>query len=133
MPGSSYDGTTGGLSVAGGTLEKLVGKASTADAQAALEGAGIHAVSSELFLDVAGLVTAIDPTGGFFGHDKVEGVAVLDGGKRVLLSNDSDFGISGVTGVAPPYTLQPKVLPNGSVDDGELLEVDLAKVPAAFR
>ena len=119
--------------VGGGTLEHLVGKDNTADAQAALLSAGIRPVSSSLFLDIGGLVTAIDPTGGFFGHDKVEGVAVLDGGRRVVLSNDSDFGTSGVADAAPPYTLQPKVLPNGSIDDGELLEVDLSKVPAALR
>ena len=133
VPGSSYDGVHGGLIVDGGTLEHLVGKDNTADAQATLLSAGIRPVSSSLFLDIGGLVTAIDPSGGFFGHDKVEGVAVLDGGRRVVLSNDSDFGIAGVANAAPPYTLQPKVLPNGSIDDGELLEVDLAKVPAAFR
>ena len=133
VPGSSYDGVHGGLMVGGGTLEHLVGKDNTADAQAALLSAGIRPVSSSLFLDIGGLVTAIDPTGGFFGHDKVEGVAVLDGGRRVVLSNDSDFGTSGVANAAPPYTLQPKVLPNGSIDDGELLEVDLSKVPAALR
>ena len=133
VPGTSYDGVHGGLLVAGGTIEKLVGKADTADATAALVGAGIRPVSSEQFLDIAGLVTAIDPTGGFFGHDKVEGVAVLDGGKRVILSNDSDFGISGLVGDAPPFQLAAKILPNGSADDGELLEVDLKQVPAQFR
>jgi hypothetical protein len=38
-------------------------------------------VSSTLFLDVGGLVTAIAPTGGFYAHDKIEGVTVLDGGR----------------------------------------------------
>jgi Esterase-like activity of phytase len=133
VPGSSYDGVHGGLMVQGGTLEKLVGKDTTVDARAALQSAGITPVSSSLFLDIGGLVSAIDPSGGFFGHDKVEGVAVLGGGRRVILSNDNDFGIVGVTNEAPPYVLEPKVLPNGGIDDGELLEVDLAKVPAAFH
>ena len=132
VPGSSYDGVHGGLMVAGGTLEHLVGKDNTADAQAGLTSAGIRPVSSSLFLDIGGLVSAIDPTGGFFGHDKVEGVAVLDGGKRVILSNDNDFGIAGLATTAPPFQLQAKILPNGQQDDGELLEVDLAKVPPTF-
>jgi hypothetical protein len=119
--------------VNGGTLEALVGADNTADAQAALKGAGISPVSSKLFLDIGGLVSAIDPTGGFFGHDKVEGVAVLDGGKRVILSNDNDFGISGLADATAPFQLAPKILPNGSVDDGELLAVDMRRVPAQFR
>ncbi len=131
--GASYDGPHGGLMVAGGTIEKLVSTDNTADSAAALKGAGITPVSESLFLDIGGLVSAIDPSGGFFGHDKVEGVAVLDGGKRVILSNDNDFGIAGLANTAPPFQLQAKILPNGRQDDGELLEVDLAKVPAAFR
>jgi len=133
VPGSTFDAAAGGLLVDGSTVEGIVGKKNTADSQTALEAAGITPASSTLFLDVADLVTAIDPTGGCFGHDKVEGVAVLDGGKRVILSNDNDFGISGLANHAPPYQLAAKILPNGSVDDGELLEVDLSKVPAAFR
>jgi hypothetical protein len=133
VPGATYDGGHGGLMVNGGTLEALVGTDNTADAQAALKGAGISPVSSKLFLDIGGLVSAIDPNGGFFGHDKVEGVAVLDGGKRVILSNDNDFGISGLADATAPFQLAPKILPNGSVDDGELLAVDVTKVPAPFR
>src|SRR4029079_18769221 len=51
VPGTSYDGGHGGLLVSGATIEKLVGKADTADATAALVGAGIRPVSSEQFLD----------------------------------------------------------------------------------
>src|SRR5262245_40530139 len=133
VAGATYDGPHGGLMVDGGTLEHLVGTQNTADSAAALEGVGIRPVSSELFLDIAGLVTAIDPTGGFFGHDKVEGVSVLDGGKQVILSNDNDFGISGLTNAAPPFQLKAKILPNGQQDDGELLAVDMSNVPAQFR
>jgi Esterase-like activity of phytase len=133
VPGSTYDGPAGGLMVASGTVEHLVGTDNTADAATALQGAGITPVSSSLFLDIGGLVTAIDPTGGFFGHDKVEGVAVLDAGKRVVLSNDNDFGIDGLANDAPPFQLHAKILPNGTQDDGEYLEVDLSRVPAAFR
>jgi hypothetical protein len=133
VPGTTYDGPHGGLLIGGATIEGLVAKDNTADAATALNGAGITPVSSTLFLDIGGLVSAIDPSGGFFGHDKVEGVAVLDGGKRVILSNDNDFGIVGLTGGTPPFQLTAKVLPNGSVDDGELLAVDMTKVPAQFR
>jgi hypothetical protein len=130
---ASYDGAKGGLLVDGRTVEGIVGTDDTADAQTALEAAGITPAPSKVFLDVAGLVTAIDPTGGFFGHDKIEGVAVLGHGRRVILSNDNDFGISGLANAAPPFQLAAKILPNGQQDDGELLEVDLSKVPAAFR
>ncbi len=133
VPGATYDGLNGGLLVGGKTIEGIVGKKSTADGASALAGVGINPVRSSLFLDVAGLATAIAPDGSFFGHDKLEGVAVLDGGRRVVISNDSDFGIAGVTGITAPFTLTPKLLPNGRQDDGEFLAVDMTKVPAQFR
>jgi hypothetical protein len=133
VPGSSYDPAHGGLLVGGQTPEALVGAATTADAAAALAGVGIEPAAKSLFLDLGGFVTSIDPTGGFFGHDKIEGVAALDGGKRLVISNDSDFGISGLTGDTPPFQLTPKILPNGQQDDGEFLVVDVRQVPAAFR
>jgi hypothetical protein len=132
VAGASY-GTDHGLMVGGQTLEGLVGKASTADATATLVGAGIQPVSSTQFLDVSGLVTAIAPDGSYYGHDKVEGVALLDGGHTVVLSNDSDFGIDGLANDAPPFQLHEKLLPNGQQDHGELLVVDRRKVPAQFR
>jgi hypothetical protein len=132
--GATYDGTHGGLLVNGRSLEKISGKKlNTADTTAALHAVGITPVTSKLFLDVGALVTAIDPTGGYFGHDKVEGVAVLDRGRRVLLSNDNDFGIAGVSGDAAPFSLVEKVLPNGRQDDGEVLDVRMDRVPARYR
>lgn len=113
LPGAVYDVSGGGLKVGGKTIEGLVGKKNSADAASTLKGAGITPVSSRLFLDVGGLVTAIDPTGGFFGHDKVEGVAVINGGKQIVLSNDSDFGIDALVGDQPPYQLKAKLQPNG--------------------
>lgn len=133
LPGSTYDASKGGLLVGGSTLEGIVRKGPTTTAAAALSNKGIAPVSSTLFLDVAGLVSSIAPDGSFFGHDKVEGVAVLDGGRQVVISNDSDFGIGGVTGTTPPFQLVPKLQPNGKQDTGELLRVDMAKVPAQFR
>lgn len=130
---STYDAFGGGLLVRGKTLEGTVGEGSTATATTALGAVGVRPVRTTLFLDVAGLVTAINPAGKFFGHDKVEGVAVLDGGRRVVLSNDSDFGIDGLTDGTAPYRLAVKTLPDGTQDAGQLLEVDLSKVPAQFR
>jgi hypothetical protein len=133
VTGSTYDDTNGGLLVQGKTIEATVGKDGTAQATSDLTAAGITPVRASLFLDVGGLVTAIDPAGKYYGHDKVEGVAVVNGGKRVVLSNDSDFGIDGLSKDTAPYTLHEKMQPNGTQDTGELLGVDLAKVPAKFK
>ncbi|WP_050670385.1 esterase-like activity of phytase family protein [Luteipulveratus halotolerans] len=133
VKGSTYDAAKGGLLIDGTSLESVVGQASTTEADAALRGVGVRPVRSELFLDVAGLVSAIDPTGGFFGHDKVEGVAVLDHGRRLVISNDSDFGIDGLANDTAPFQLKAKTLPNGQQDTGELLDVDMRKVPHQFR
>lgn len=130
---STYDATNGGLLVDGKTIEATVGKDGTTAATKDLAAVGIKPVKSALFLDVAGLVTAIDPKGDFYGHDKVEGVAVLDGGKRLVISNDSDFGIDALANDSTPYQLHAKVLPNGKQDTGELLEVTMDKVPAQFK
>jgi hypothetical protein len=112
----------------------VVGDRDHAAATSALAGVGVTPVTSSLFLDVAGLVSAISPTGAVFGHDKVEGVSVLDGGRRVVLSNDSDFGITDLPADAsPPYALEAKLLPNGTQDAGELLVVDMTKVPSQYR
>jgi glutamate/tyrosine decarboxylase-like PLP-dependent enzyme len=49
-----------------------------------------------------------------------------------VISNDSDFGISGVTSAAPPWQLQAKIDPaTGQQDDGEYLVIDMTKLPAA--
>ena len=89
---------------------------------------GITPVAKSLDVDLGGLLTTLDPTGGFFGHDKVEGVATTDGGKTLVVSNDNDFGIDGVTNAAPPFPLHAKILPNGQQDDGEYLAIDTTKL-----
>ncbi|EST29471.1 hypothetical protein [Streptomyces roseochromogenus] len=100
---------------------------------AVLKSVGITPVAKTLGLDLGGLLTGLDPTGGFFGHDKIEGVATTDGGRTIVVSNDSDFGVDGISGTtpAPPYTLHAKTLPNGTQDDGEYLAVDTTRLPAA--
>src|SRR5262249_57219900 len=77
-------------------------------------------------LDVSNLLQTIDPTGAFFSHDKLEGVTLLPGGKLVI-SNDSDFGIDGLTNSTPPFQLHAKTSPvTGQQDNGEFLVIDLA-------
>lgn len=133
LEGATYDDAKGGLLVGGKTIEATVGKHGTGAATNDLAAVGILPVKSSLFLDLAGLVTAIDPKGGFYGHDKVEGVAVVDGGKRLVISNDSDFGIDALANDTAPYRLHVKTQPNGEQDTGELLAVEMSKVPAEFK
>nr|WTB33386.1 esterase-like activity of phytase family protein [Streptomyces sp. NBC_00830] len=133
VPGSAYDAAKGGLLIGQDrrTLEAYVGQDDTATAQAALKAAGVTPVTKTTYLDLGALVTGLDPAGGFFGHDKIEGVATTDGGRTVVISNDSDFGVDGVSNDAAPYTLHPKILPDGQQDDGEYLAVDTTRLPAA--
>jgi hypothetical protein len=130
VAGASYNASKGGLLV--GTTPKsidaYVGADNTADATTALAAVGITPVKKSLDVDLGGLLTRLDPTGGFFGHDKVEGVATTDGGKTLVVSNDNDFGIDGVSNSAPPYQLHAKTLPNGTQDDGEYLAIDTTKL-----
>jgi hypothetical protein len=131
VTGATYSATGGGLLVGGKTIEDLTLGENTAAAQATLTAAGITPVSSGLYLDIDGLLGTLDPQYRFFAHDKVEGVAALDGGKTIVISNDSDFGIAGVTNNAPPWQLQAKIIPStGLQDDGEYLVIDMTKLPA---
>ncbi|MEU1596961.1 esterase-like activity of phytase family protein [Streptomyces sp. NPDC005708] len=132
VPGATYDAAKGGLLVGPNhqTIDAYVGDGNTATAQAALKAAGVTPVAKSSYLDLGALVTQLDPTGGFFGHDKVEGVATTDGGRTLVISNDSDFGVDGVSNTAAPYTLHSKILPDGQQDDGEYLAVDTTKLPA---
>lgn len=130
VPHTSYVASKGGLLVGAAqqSIDAFVGTADTEAATKLLASVGIEPVSSSLFLDVGRLVSTIDPTGGFFGHDKVEGVAALDGGRTIVLSNDSDFGIDGLANDTAPFQLHAKILPNGRQDDGEFLRIDMTKL-----
>jgi hypothetical protein len=130
VAGATYDAAKGGLLVGPDqqTIDAFVGTDDTADSAADLASVGITPAGESLFLDLSGFVSALDPTGGFFGHDKVEGVATTDGGRTVVVSNDNDFGIDGVSNDAPPFQLHAKILPNGQQDDGEYLSVTMSKV-----
>jgi hypothetical protein len=135
VKGAEYKGAEGGLLIGGKTIDATVWGQKTADATATLEADGIKPVSSSLYLDIDQLVTQLDPTNAFFDHDKVEGVVALEGGRRIILSNDNDFGISEVkaseTASGLPWALVPKILPaTGKQDDGEYLEIDMSSLPA---
>lgn len=125
-----------GYLIDGKSIDAYVGAATTAQATALLEAKGVTPVGKAPYLDMGSLVTQLDPTGFFFGHDKIEGVATTDGGRTLYLANDSDFGLDHTNEAsaspAAPYTLHQKTLPNGKVDDGEVLAVDVSKLPAVL-
>src|SRR5439155_2007105 len=93
-------GSNGGLLIAGKTIESLVKNLDTSASSAVLASSGITSVSKSLYTDIDALLTGVDSQGRFFSHDKLEGVAVLNDGATLVMSNDSDFGIDGVTNSA---------------------------------
>jgi hypothetical protein len=106
----------------------------TSSVQTLLTSNGITPVTSTPFLDINGLLGSVDPAYGFYSHDKVEGVAALDGGKEIVISNDSDFGITAAnfvngTDKSNGYSLVPKLSPvTGQQDNGEYLAIDMDRV-----
>ncbi|WP_248819216.1 esterase-like activity of phytase family protein [Frankia sp. AgB32] len=88
------DGTNPlGYTIGDRSIDAYVGDVSTSDAQALLTKAGVKPVSKTTYLEVGTLLNTLDPSGALFGHDKIEGVAALDGGRTLYLANDSDFGM----------------------------------------
>jgi hypothetical protein len=130
VAGATYNAAKGGLLVGNAqqSIDAYVGKDDTATSTTALAAVGITPVSKTLDVDLGALLTKLDPTGGFFGHDKIEGVATTDGGRTFVVSNDNDFGIDGVTNTAAPWQLHVKTLPNGSQDDGQYLSIDTTRL-----
>ena len=124
-----------GVTIAGKSPEAYVGTAGTAAAQALLASASIQVAPKTPYLAIGDLVTRLDPTGALYAHDKVEGVATTDGGRTLYISNDNDFGIDTIA-VDPSglWTVHQKVLPpTGEVDDGVILKVDMARLPATVK
>jgi hypothetical protein len=135
------------------SIDAYVGDAVTAKAELLLAQAGITPVSKTPHVEIGTVLNQLDPSGAFFGHDKIEGVATADGGKTLYLANDSDFGmdhllgqdeaaceasgLSDTTACAPvkwattgKYLVHQKMLDaSGVVDDGEVLKVDVSKLP----
>ena len=142
-----------GYTIGGTSIDAYVGDVPTAKAEQLLVQAGVQPVSKTPYLEIGSLLNQLDPSGAFFSHDKIEGVATTDGGKTLYLSNDSDFGMdhllgqdeaaceaSGLTDTttcAPvkdpatgQYLVHQKTLDaSGVVDDGEVLQVNISKLP----
>ncbi|WP_232079377.1 esterase-like activity of phytase family protein [Mycobacterium conspicuum] len=133
VPGAVYRADAGGLLVNGVPIESFVGVSTDAAAINKLKAAGITVAAKTLKLDLGDLLRSLSPNGDFFGHDKVEGLLTADGGKTLIIANDSDFGLAGLadgSSATPPFALKPKILPNGTQDSGEILKVDTTQVPA---
>ena len=142
-----------GYTISGKSIDAYVGDAPTAKAEYLLRQAGITPVSKTPYVEIGTLLNQLDPSGSFFGHDKLEGVATTDGGRTVYVSNDSDFGmdhllgqdeaaceasgLSDTTACAPvkdpatgQYLVHQKRLDaSGVVDDGEILKIDVSSLP----
>jgi hypothetical protein len=130
VSGASYDSSAAalGLTVGGKSLEALTKGKTAAQAGTVLTGAGITPVTKSLKLDLGAYLTGLNAKGFFYGHDKVEGIAVVNHGRTLVVANDNDFGISGVNETAAPFTLVEKTLPDGTQDAGEILTIDLTRV-----
>lgn len=116
-----------GLLLAGTTtIEALTRGASSTAARAALAAHRLTPVRKTLELDIAALLHELDPSGRLYAHDKLEGLAVQAGGDRLVIANDSDFGVDAAAGA-----LTRKQNPiTGATDDTEVLVVDRSKLPA---
>ncbi len=138
------------------SIDAYVGDAVTSKAELLLAQAGITPVSKTPYLEIGSVLNQIDPSGAFFSHDKIEGVATTDGGKTIYLANDSDFGmdhllgqdeaaceasgLSDTSACAPvksattgKYLVHQKTLDaSGVVDDGEVLRVNVSKLPVVL-
>jgi hypothetical protein len=124
-----------GLSIGGKSPEAFIGTDGTNAALTALTSAGVQVANKQPYLQVGQLLSQLDPTGSLFGHDKIEGVATTDGGRTLYLSNDDDFGIDTIV-VDPDgtWTVHQKTLPaTGQTDNGEILKVDVSKLPAVLK
>lgn len=133
VPGAVYRADAGGLQLDGKPIETLVGVGPDAAAVDKLKSLGITVASKTLKLDLGTLLVELNDKGEFFGHDKIEGLATPDGGKTLVIANDSDFGLAGIDSPTPPFKLKPKTLANGRPDTGEFLVVDTTKLPPQTR
>jgi len=132
IPGTRYDAGAGGLLVGSRSLtpEARAGGTDPATAASSLADVGVAPVTKKLVLDLRELIETLDPAGAFFAHDKIEGIFTPDGGRTLVIANDSDFGIVGSTDTTQPFRLLPKSLPDGRQDDGEVLVVRSDRLPA---
>jgi hypothetical protein len=136
----TYD-STNGLKIGGKTIEDIAGTVDSPAAVQALSTAGITVGAEGLFLNYAKLFTTIDPKGMYFGHDKVEGIAIDPADPtKIYISNDSDFGITDEPSTVPmatasnPFPPSEKFLPDGKTQDfGEVVRIDMTQVPTQYK
>ena len=145
-----------GYTVGGKSIDAYVGDAATGKAGLLLSQAGITPVSRTRYLEFGAVLNQLDPSGAFFGHDKIEGVTTADRGRVLYLANDSDFGmdhllgqneaaceasgLSDTTACTPVksattgrFLVHQKTLDaSGVVDDGEVLRVDMSRLPVVL-
>jgi hypothetical protein len=126
-----------GLTLDGKSVEAYVGTLGTNAALQALSARGVQVANKQVFVDFGSLVSQLDPTGRFFSSDKVEGVATPDGGKTLYVANDSDFGINTVNvshedAAHHGWTVNQKLV-NGVADDGMVVKINVAKLPAVLK
>lgn len=133
VAGASYEADRGGLLVHGVPIETFVGVSGVDAATDKLSASGITVAGKKLKLDLTDLLRSLSAAGNFFGHAKIEGVITPDGGKTLMIASDSDFGVDGLASTTPPFALKPKMAPNGAQDSGEILTVDLRKLPPAME
>jgi hypothetical protein len=133
VPGASYQADHGGLLINGVPIETFVGITGVEAATDKLSAAGIQVAGKKLKLDLTDLLRSLSAEGHFFGHAKIEGVITPDGGKTLFIANDSDFGLDGLASTTPPFALKPKMQPNGAQDNGEILTVDMRKLPPTME
>jgi hypothetical protein len=113
-------------------IEAYVGVSTDAAATDKLRTAGITVAAKTLKLNLSALLRTLSSDADFFGHAKIEGIVTPDAGKTLLIANDSDFGLAGLAAGSdvPPLRLESKMLANGTQDSGEILSVDMTRVPA---
>jgi len=119
-----------GLLVGGTTIEDMTGGQSAAQTRATLVAVGVTPAAKTLVVDLLAEFANTGRLGTLYPHDKIEGMQVIDGGRRLVLSNDDDFGVApGST----PFSVVPKVepaVPGAPTDGTQLLFVDLQNLPA---
>ncbi|WAC92699.1 esterase-like activity of phytase family protein [Mycobacterium sp. Aquia_213] len=133
VSGTSYQADRGGLLINNVPIETFVGISGVEAATDKLSGAGITVTGKKLKLDLTDLLGSLSAAGSFFGHAKLEGIITPDGGKTLFIANDSDFGLDGLASTTPPFALKPKLQPNGAQDSGEILTVDMGKLPPTME
>ena len=143
IAGGAVTWDSSGLNVGGKSIEDIAGTSSDAAAIAALSTAGITTGGESLYLNYAALVTAIDPTGMYFGHDKVEGVAIdpaepehrsTSPTTRTSASPTCRHGPNPTANKRAKGYDAKKFLPDHTTQDfGEILMVDLSQVPSAYK